>query len=165
MGVLVGDKLFESTERIVKTGCVIDGLKSEVEFPDIRQLVNSGQMGLKEILKIRSKAKRFRDWLQMEGDRDRNAIIAYHNEVAKEMGLIRGVRKAFSIFGPIGGGALGALIGGAFDGTAGGVIGGAAGGGIGYLSDVCSKISSGWKPVIFGDWLRDRIERVIRDTD
>ncbi len=79
MSVLVGDKLYESTERVAKAGAVIEELKAKVEFPNVRVLVNDGQLDLKEILKIRAKARKFRDWLQSESERDRDAIIAYHN--------------------------------------------------------------------------------------
>ena len=63
MANLVGDKLFESHLRNVKLKETIDELNQEVEFPDIRKLVNDGKIGLKEILEIRKKAKNFRVWL------------------------------------------------------------------------------------------------------
>ena len=165
MSTLVGDKLYESTEKIAKAGKVIEELKAEVEFPDVRELVNSGRLSLSEILTIREKARSFRDWLQQESDRDRNAIIAYHKEVAKETGFSRGARKSLGLFGLIGGGAVGSLIGSAIAGPAGGALGAAAGGAMGYLADVASKLGSNWKPVVFGEWLRDRIEREVLTHD
>lgn len=163
MSMLVGDKLFESTETIAKAGNVVDQLKTTVEFPDVRGLVNSGKLDFSDVLTIRKKAQRFRDWLQNESDRDRDAIIAYHNEVATEAGLVRGARKALNIFGVIGGGATGAYVGTLLGGPAGGALGGAAGGAVGYLADVAAKLGANWRPVIFGDWLRDRIEKEVHN--
>jgi hypothetical protein len=162
MSVLVGDKLYESTERIAKAGTVIEELKAKVEFPNVRVLVNDEKLNLKEILKIRAKARKFRDWLQSESERDRDAIIAYHNETARELGLITAGRKALSIFGVIGSGAAGSLIGTAMAGPIGAAIGGAAGSATGYLADIVSKIGANWRPVIFGNWFRTRIEKFIR---
>lgn len=161
MSTLVGDKLYESTQRISKSGKIIEDLKVEVEFPDIRRHVNSGQMDLDNLLKIRKKAKKFRVWLQQESERDRNAIIAYHNEVAKESGIKTGARKALSIFGILGGGAAGSAAGSLIAGPVGGALGGVAGGAVGYLADVTSKLGTNWRPVVFGQWLRKRIEDVI----
>lgn len=161
MSVLVGDKLYESNERINKTGDMIETLKEKVEFPDIRRLVNSNQITLREILKIRGKARKFREWLQQENGRDRDAIIAYHNEVAKEIGLIRGARKALSLFGVVGGSAVGATLAGPI----GAGVGAAAGSAIGYLADVSSKIGQDWKPVVFGGWLNERIKKVVKDNE
>ncbi len=76
---------------------------------------------------------------------------------------VRGARKALNIFGVIGGGATGAYVGTLLGGPAGGALGGAAGGAVGYLADVTSKIGANWRPVIFGDWLRDRIEKVVHN--
>jgi hypothetical protein len=46
-------------------------------------------------------------------------------------------------------------------GPGGAALGGAAGSAIGYLADITSKIGADWKPVVFGNWLRHRIEKVI----
>jgi len=161
MSKLVGDKLYESTQRISKSGKIIEDLKVEVEFPDIRNLVNSGKMNLDDLLKIRKKAKKFRTWLQQESDRDRNAIIAYHNEVARESGIKTGARKAMNIFGILGGGAVGSVTGSLIAGPVGGGLGGVAGGAVAYLADITSKIGANWRPVVFGEWLRKRIEDVV----
>jgi hypothetical protein len=165
MSVLVGDKLYESKEKIAKSGGVIEELKEKVEFPDIRHLVNSGQINFADVIKIRNKSQKFRSWLQQENGRDRDAIIAYHNEVAKELGLLKGARKALQLFGIIGGGATGSAIGATMAGPSGGAIGGAVGSSLGYLADVSSKVGSEWKPVIFGDWMRDRIEKAIKGDE
>jgi len=118
---------------------------------------------LADVMKIRNKSQKFRSWLQQENGRDRNAIIAYHNEITKELGLMKGARKALQLFGVIGGGAVGSLIGSTMTGPAGGAIGSAVGGSLGYLADVSSKVGSEWKPVVFGDWMRERIEKVVKE--
>lgn len=162
IGMLVGDKLYESTQQIAKAGAVIEELKAKVEFPDIRALVNDGNLYLEEILKIRRKARKFRDWLQKESERDRDAIIAYHNEVARELSLVTAGRKTLSIFGVIGSGAAGSLIGTAVAGPLGAAVGGAAGSAVGYLADLVSKIGADWKPIVFGNWFRERIEKLVK---
>jgi hypothetical protein len=165
MSMLVGDKLYESAETVAKAGNIIEQMKTAVEFPDVRGLVNSGNLHLSDVLKIRKKAQRFRDWLQDESDRDRDAIIAYHNEVAIEAGMVRGARKALNLFGVIGGGATGAYVGTLLGGPAGGALGGAVGGAVGYLAEVTSKFGENWRPVVFGDWLQDRIEKVVHSRN
>lgn len=164
MSVLVGDKLYESTQRVAKAGNIITELKGEVEFPDIRSLVNLGQLNFQEILKIRNKAKKFRNWLQQEANRDRNAIIAYHKETARELGIVGTGRKTLSIFGAMTGGAVGALIGTAVAGPGGTALGGAIGSLPGYLTDIVSKMGADWKPVIFGNWLQQRIKKFIQEN-
>jgi len=155
--IIVGDKLFESNEKLDQTKGNIEDLQTTVEFPELRQLVNSGKIGIDEILYIRSKAKKFRNWLQDEADRDRDAIVAYHHEVAKESGLIKYGRKSLNLFGVVGGAALGAAVGD--------VTGAVAGASTGYLLDIASRLGTDWRPVVFGNWYRDRIEKVLRDEE
>jgi len=163
MSVLVGDKVYESKQVVSKTGDVIEDLKEVVEFPDIRRLVNDRQIDFSTVLNIRKKAKRFRDWLQQESERDRDAIIAYHNEVSKASGLEGLGRKTLSLFGVLGSGATGSLIGSTLAGPGGAAAGGAIGSGVGFLFDIASKLGDNWKPVVFGDWLRNRIEKELQD--
>jgi hypothetical protein len=163
MSILVGDKLYESVEKIAKCGEVIEDLKAKVEFPNIRKLVNDGKLDIDEILKIRKKSKIFRSWLQQESERDRDAIIAYHNEISNESGFLKGARKALNLFGLIGGGAIGGAIGASMIGPVGGAVGGGIGGVAGYLAELTSKIGADWKPVIFGEWVKNRIEHIVKD--
>ena len=162
MSVLIGDKLYESTHTHIKSGEIIETLKEKVEFPDIRSLINEDKINLEDIIKIRKKAHRFRDWLQDESERDRDAIIAYHHEVAKEMGFIKYGRKAINLFGVIGGGATGSIIGSSISGPIGAAVGGIAGSATGFLADIASKLGVDWKPVLFGNWARDRIEKLLQ---
>jgi len=165
MSLLVGDKLYESARRAGRAGEVIQELKAQVEFPDIRELVNRGRLELDEILAIRKKAHKFRSWLQQESDRDRDAIIAYHNEVARELGSVRGARKALSMFGILGGPVVGSIIGCEVAGPLGTVIGAAAGAGTTYLAEVAARLAADWRPVVFGTWLKDRIQRAIGEAE
>ena len=164
LSTLVGDKLYEAASRAGKIKQVIDGLQEEVEFPDVRALVNAGKITFADVLTLRAKAKRFRAWLQDEADRDRNAILAYHNETAKESGLITGTRKVLRLFGSGLGAASGALVGGTVAGPLGTAVGAAAGQvagtGVEYLFDVASRMDADWKPVMFGRWAKDRIEKL-----
>lgn len=156
---LAGDKLYESNQYLQKPRVVIETLKEEVEFPDIRGLVNSGHLGLRDVLRIRKAAKQFRRWLQTEGDRDRTALIAYHNEVARKTGLTKYGPKALRIFGALGpvvGGHVGTIVGSTETGTA---IGTAASG---YLWELAAKLGKDWRPVIFGNWLSDEIEKLVQ---
>jgi hypothetical protein len=116
-------------------------------------------MSFNDVLAIRKKSRRFREWLRAESDRDRDALIAYHNEVAKEAGFTRVGRRALNLFGLVGGGAVGGAVGAVVAGPVGGALGGAAGSAVGYLADLASKVGSGWKPVVFGNWMKERIEQ------
>lgn len=165
MSVLVGDKLFESKQRFDKSGNIIEGLKEKVEFPDVRTMVNSGKLQIKHILEIRKKSKKFRVWLQNETQRDRDAIIAYHQEVAKESGLISGARKALNLFGVISGATVGAFVGDSFAGPVGGTIAAIGGSAATYLCEVGARAGAEWKPVVFGNWAKERIEKIISEED
>jgi hypothetical protein len=163
MSILVGDKLYESAYSVYKTSSIIQELRAEVEFPDVRRLVNENKLKLGDILTIRSKATKFRKWLQAEGERDRNAIIAYHNEVARELGIISYGKKALELFGIIGGSAIGAYIGEVVSGHIGVPLGAGAGSTVAYLLGIGSKIGSDWKPVVFGKWMSDRIAKLVEE--
>jgi hypothetical protein len=155
ISALVGDKLYEGA-AFTKTHETIESLERTVEFPDVRALVGGGHLGFREVLAIRRKAKRFRDWLQQESERDRDAIIAYHHEVAKETGFTSAARKALSLFGIIGG----AVVGAVWTGPSGAV----AGVGVGYLLDLAAKLGSDWKPVVFGNWMRERVATALAES-
>jgi hypothetical protein len=157
MGRLVGDKLYESARAVNKPGEIIETLKYQVEFPDVRALVNDGRLDINALLELRAKAMRFRRWLQDESARDRDALIAYHWEVAKEAGLSSVGRRALNMFGFIGAPVAGAVLGEAVGGPPGAMVGAAAGGAISWLVDLGSKVGGEWRPVVFGNWYRERI--------
>lgn len=164
LSVIVGDKLYEAGQVVAKTKDVIDQLEAEVEFPDVRRLVNEGHLDFKAVLEIRKKAARFRQWLETEGERDRSAIISYHEEVARETGIIRAGRKTLRLFGVLGGGAISGAIGGMTgDPIAGASIGGAVGNTLTYVLDLGSKIGADWKPVVFGNWFKERIAKLLKE--
>lgn len=154
VGTVVGDKLLEGS-RVSKIGVTIEHLRRSVEFPDVRRHILRGTIEWADVMRIRSKAGRFRGWLQSEADRDRDAIFAYHNEVATEAGFSSGTRKAVSLFGVLGG----AWVGAALTGPTGATIGA----GIGYLLDLASKLGSNWRPVVFGDWVTNRIDELLEE--
>lgn len=160
MSKLVGDKLYEAKCYATKSKEIIESLQTEVEFPSIRQLVNSGSLSLKQILEFRKNSIKFRSWLQQEGTRDRNAIIAYHQETAKSLGLTNFTNTNLKVVGTFIGASLGAVIGSEMGGSAGGTIGALAGTGVSYIMELADKLDSGWKPVFFGDWLINRIKKI-----
>jgi hypothetical protein len=165
---LIGDKLFEIASRGTRTQDVLEQLETEVEFPDVRSLVNSGRLPLSEVVRIRAKAGRFRTWLQDEAERDRNAIIAYHHEVAKESGLTKMGRKVLR-FANVGSGAIGTLTGTAVTTATGepslGLLAGAAvGKGTSFLLESLAKMGEGWRPVTFGEWAKTRIKKYLDET-
>jgi hypothetical protein len=160
MANLVGDKLYESHLRNTKVKETVDELTEEVEFPNIRRLVNDGKIGLNEILKIRKRAKNFRLWLQSESDRDRNAIIAYHNETAKQLGISTLGRKTLRMFGILGFTLAETYLTFTYTDLPTALITGAAST---FLVDIASKMEEDWKPVVFGNWVRDRIRNFLKE--
>ena len=42
------------------------------------------------------------------------------------------------------------------------IIAAGASAGLAFVLDVASKIGEDWKPVVFGNWVRDRIEKVLK---
>lgn len=158
MASIVMNKLSETSTKTVKPSSIINILENQIEFPDIRNLVNSKTISLKDIMEIRKKSKKFRVWIQSESERDRNVLIAYQNEFTLENDLTKFSKKTVNAFGIIGGGALGGIIGSMIAGPVGGAISGVAGSGIPYLMDLASKFDENWKPVVFGNWLARFVE-------
>jgi hypothetical protein len=161
ISVPVGDKLYEAS--IGQTQVAIEEFQEEVEFPDLRLLVNGGEIEFQDVLLFRCKAGRFRKWLQDEADRDRSALLAYHKEVAVEVNFTRGLRKSLHLFGVLGGGsALGAAVGTqtSADPLVGGVVGAIVGSGLSYVSQLGEGLMADWKPVVFGNWYSARIAKI-----
>lgn len=168
---IVVSKLAEAA-RITKAHQIIERLDAEVDFPDIAELVNKGTLSAKDILHIRAKAGRFRLWLQSEGERDRNAILAYHNEVSKASGLQKLGRSALTIASIVAG-AIAAKYAippgvqlpevGGFNidpGVLGSTAGGLAREGIRWLGTVAKGIEGGgWRPSVFGQGLEEYVRR------
>jgi hypothetical protein len=163
---LVNAKLIESNERRTKPREVIETLEAQVDFPDIRQLVNSGHLSFGDVLTIRARSRRFREWLQTQAERDRDALLADHHEVAQASGLARAAGKTLKLFGTLVGGGVGAAAGAAVAGPPGAAVGVAAGGavakvveeGFKFVFDVAGKLDEEWRPVVFGDWMRRYVD-------
>lgn len=162
ISMLVGDKLYEVEATALRTSGIVEQLQESVDFPDVHSLVNADRLSFADVLHIRKKAERFRRWLQDESGRDRDALIAYHHEVAKEAGLLRLGRRALKLFGVVGGAALGAQLGAMMKDHGTGAVAGAATGSLaGYLLDVASRIRNEWRPVVFGNWMRERVAKLV----
>lgn len=163
MSILVGDKLYESSFRPTKTNLVIETLQQKVDFPNVRDLVNEAKLNLDDVLLIRSKAGKFRNWLQSEGERDRDALIAYHNEVAKDSGFTKAGNTILKVFGILSGAAIGGIVENKLPSVSGSAIGALAAAGTEYLFDLRKKLNQEWKPILFGNWMKDRIESLLDD--
>lgn len=160
VGAPIGDYLqYKLSEggRAAKTKLIIDDLVAEVAFPSVRQLVNQGRIGFREVLELRNGARRFREWLRTESEFDRNAVIAYHEEVAREVGWKQTGRRVLAASSVIGGAAAGAALGGPL-GAVGGAVAGEA---VKFVLDLAAKFDQGWRPRVFGEWARARIERAL----
>lgn len=176
---IIGNKLYEISDleiskRDIKTQNVIEDLKIEVEFPNLHSLVNKGEIDFAKVLEIRKKGKRFREWLQSEAERDRNAFWAYHNEVARETGLTKNVRRTLNLFGFVTSSTLGGVVGHSLSnnplGTTLGVTAGIVANEVikqtarkvsEKLFDYGANIGKDWKPVCFGNWYNEEITRLL----
>ena len=169
MSQLLGDKLKEASSTQDKPQQIIQNLEASVEFPDVRKLVNEGQLPASEVMRLRSRAGRFRRWLQTESVHDRDALIAYHHEVAKEAGFTRLSRKTLRLFGVLGAGVVGTAATGVVQHSTGdaalaakaGLVAAAFGK---QLLDQLSRAGEEWKPVVFGKWATTHIEKYLRKT-
>ena len=161
---IAGAKLYEAASRAAGPHAIIERLVEEVEFPDVRELVNHEGLPLAAVMKLREKGGRFRAWLQTEAERDRDAIIAYHNEVAKEAGWLKAARHTLSILSTAGGSLVGGLTTAAATGSPelavllGGLAGQAAKKGVEHLS----RAGQDWRPVMFGKVALKTIEKYLR---
>ncbi len=173
ISVLIGDKLFESAETAVRAKIrnrnVIEELEARVEFPDLRRYVNLDKIRFPQVLQIRDKSKKFRDWLQSEADRDRDAIIAYHTEVARASGFTNIARKGLKLFGVLAGAATGAAvigepaIGAAIGAAGGAAIQAGAEEAVKYLFDLGADLGANWRPVVFGQWYSAKIAKLLAE--
>lgn len=170
VSVAVGDKLFEAlnlrVDSTTKIRNLIESLEAKVEFPNLRKYINEDRIDFDRILEIRRKGKRFRTWLQTEAERDRDAMFAYHTEVAKESGFVGVSRRALRLFGFVGGSVLGGVIAhdpgiAAVGGIAGHVMQKGVEKGTDYLFKLGAGLGSDWKPICFGNWYKGRIERLL----
>lgn len=158
---LIGDKIEESI-KITKSQENLQNFKEKIEFPNIRALVNSGVLDLSDVLELRRKAKKFRRWLQNEADRDRDALIAYHHEIAEEAGLVKWGRSVLPVFGVVGGAVGAAATMSATGGFAGIVLSGVAGAAPSFLAQIGANYGKDWRPVVFGNWMKREIDRKVR---
>ena len=100
--------------------------------------------------------------LQSESDRDRNAIIAYHNETAKQLGISTLGRKSLRMFGILGFTLAETYLTYTYTDLQTALV---AGGASAFLIDVASKMGEDWKPVIFGNWVSGRIQKLLREKE
>ncbi len=159
LATMASAKLNQGFEHADKLRRIVSELVLRVDFPDVRNLVRSGRLDARTVLKLRSKAGRFRAWLQDEASMDADAVLAYHGEMARESRVSGGTRL-LHLFGTIGGSVLAGTIGAAVgSGPVGGAAGGLAGGATQYLVEILQGLNREWRPAVFGDWARAFIQR------
>jgi hypothetical protein len=168
LSLITGDKLYEADmESTAKSHHTIQVLQEKVNFPDLRKLVNGGEIEFEEILNIRREAKRIRKWLQDGAEQDKDLVTAYHHEVTKAVGFTKYFGKTLEIFGKFSntiGGAVG-VISMPDNPIAGALIGGLVGDKLSFVGEVGNKMTNDWKPLVFGTWLTDRVNKIKSDNE
>ena len=169
---IVGNKLyeisdFEISKSDIKIKNTIDKLEAKVEFPDLQRLVNSDVVDFNKVLEIRRKAKRFRDWLQLDAERDVDTIIAYHTEVAKQSGFTKISKKSLKLFGTLTklGLSIYADIKFKEDMAVKESVKTLGGQAIDKVFDYSAeRLGEDWKPVCFGDWYKEEIAKLLEES-
>ncbi|MEO6390661.1 MAG: hypothetical protein ABIP75_02345, partial [Pyrinomonadaceae bacterium] len=168
---IVGDKLLEigshessATELNIQTA--IDRIERNVVFPDLRHLVNVGEIDFGDVLRFRNEASRFRSWLQQDADRDIDALVAYHSEVARSSGYSRAAGRVLSLFGVLTAATAGIYLGTALNSgpVERIVLDAVALAAAKVIDDKYNKLGVGWKPVCFGDWYNNEIVQLLRQN-
>lgn len=150
----VGDKLIEGAALATGPSATLSNLRQFAAFPDVGRAVNQGHLSLREVLRIRKKAKRFRRWLQASGERDIDQFASYHSEVGRASVLDGLSRKAVSLFGVIAGAGVSLTVPGA--------LGAGLGAATAYSIDIGSRIGEDWRPIVFGEWLDSRLRAAVK---
>jgi hypothetical protein len=146
----------------IKAAGVIDNMKTinAIEtLPDIKMLVEAGQIDLKELIRLRRKSvsKKFRQWLASHSSEDSDYISKqYINEIASNKGFLETrpgkFIKTMGVYG------ISIGIGSAIDGATGGLIGAGAAKGVEYGAELglalidnylLDGILKGWQPKLF----------------
>lgn len=169
---IVGNKLYEIGSRDASPSdarikSIIESLEAQVNFPDLRAYVNSDKIDFDKVLDVRSKAKSFRAWLQTEAERDRDAFVAYHNEVAKQSGFTRVGRRSLKLFGVLTKFGLSVATEFQFkDDVVAKEAAKAVSGELvdGFLNYWAKRLGADWKPVCFGDWYEGEIRKVLKSS-
>ena len=136
---------------------IVEELVTRAEFPNVRRLVLSGRIGPREVLELRRHAARFRKWLSSEKSLERDAVLAYLGQIASDAGWRKELGTVIGVLGMAGG-----VVSGVLSAPVLGPLGGAiAGVGTQFVLDVGRRVVEGWKPVVFGNFARARIERAL----
>lgn len=179
---IVGDKLSQiaSVDRPNRRQAIVERLETTVNFPEVKKLVNTGQIEFSTVINLRKRSKRFRSWLQStrHGEAQWEVFQAYHNEVALESGFVRSTRHALKIFGALTGAAAGASAGYAVskmtEDPSTGITAATAATAAAVVSKLVEEIPNkildygaeygrSWTPRCFGDWMDKRIAKDLTD--
>lgn len=168
MSNIIGDKLYEIDDlgisrKHTRVKNVIENLEAKVEFPDLRNLVNASEINFNKVLEIRKNAKPFREWLQTEAERDGDAIVAYHGEVARQSGFTNIDKKSLQLFGVLALLSIYTKIQFKEDVVTNEDIRTMGDRSPDFLFDYgARKLGDDWKPVCFGNWYKDEITRLLK---
>ncbi len=136
-----------------------------MEFPDLRGLVNASEIGFNKVLEIRRNAKPFREWLQAEAERDGDAIIAYHSEVARQSGFTKSDKKSLQLFGVLALLSIYTKIQFKDDVNTKEATKTRGDDSLGILFDYGAReLGDDWKPVCFGNWYKAEIAKLLEES-
>jgi hypothetical protein len=157
---LIGYATYKLDEgsRVTKAKAIVEELVAEVSFPDIRDLVNRGRIGARDVLGLRGKAGKFRQWLRDESSVERDALAAYLGQLADEAGWKKELGKIIRVSGAV----AGAVVGAAAAGPWGAAAGALAGEGLKFITDIAGRLDEGWKPKVFGQQAAKQIAKAIK---
>ena len=146
----------------------VTDLREEDNFPDIRGAFNRGDLTWKDIIEIRKKAERFRQWFLVDGGNPKVAARTYGEEFKSSTGIQKYRDKAFAIASVIGT-AMGAAAEQAITGgvsIAGPVLGSLVSNTVPLAKDLFNASEEeGWQPRFFGNWLKLQIEAIKREKE
>jgi len=135
-------------------------LKLDVDFPDIREEVNSRAIGAYDIMKIREISGDFRLWLHKQTDLDRDIINSYYHDIIDKSGIKPNTKKLLNIALitslQIAGSEIGATVSPESSINLGTALSAAA---IPFVSSLYNKLVAGWSPRIFGSKLHDILDK------
>jgi hypothetical protein len=158
MSTVVGNKLLECNLQTNKNQIVVSQLHDKVMFPDIRKLVNNGELDITTVMNIRKHGKKFRQWLQQEAEKDRDTVIAYHEETIKASGITKVTASTLKMFGNL------LQFGPQFytavnPNLIAPIVAAGAGIGGGFLTKIGNALDKEWRPVFFGNWVINEISK------
>lgn len=160
MSDLVGDKLLQLSRRETRVQEAIEQIVRDTDFPDIRTLVQQGRLSARNILELRASTARFREWLQGTAERDVDALVQYHHEVASQTRLQSLGSSTLSLFGSISKSVVSSVVQ-ANNGSP--IEAAIATSVVDGIFDRTKNLFKPWRPIVFGRWLDREARRLQRE--